>query len=59
MTRAFVRMDDTGEQVEHRGLAGPVRADDPERLPLIEGDAQVVDHPHAPVGLREVLGRAV
>ena len=37
-----------GEKVEHGGLAGAVRTDDPERLPLDEGDAQVVDHPHAP-----------
>jgi len=31
------------------GLAGPVGADDPERLPLEEGDAQVIDNAHAAI----------
>ena len=44
------------EQVDHCGLAGPVRTDDAQRLPLAEGDAEVVDHFHAAIGLGEVLG---
>ncbi len=45
--RPAVGMHDAGEEVEHGGLARAVGADDPERLPLDEGDAQVVDHAHA------------
>ena len=30
------------DQVEHRGLAGPVRADDPERLALLDPKVEVL-----------------
>jgi hypothetical protein len=53
---ASILPDDAGQQIDHGCLAGTIRADDTERLPLDEGDAQVVDHLHAAVRLREVLG---
>jgi hypothetical protein len=53
--RALFGPGNAGQEVEHGGLAGPVRADDPERLPLLEGGAQVVHHCHPTVGLGEVL----
>jgi hypothetical protein len=49
---------DAADQVEHRGLAGAVGADQREHLAALHVEADLVDGQHAAEAHAEVLGRA-
>ena len=52
---AFLRMVEAVDDVEHRGLAGAVRADDGAHLALLDVEGHVADRAHAAEGERHVL----
>src|SRR5207302_1978394 len=53
---AAVRLDEPRDGVEDGGLAGAVRADDPEDLAFLELEADAVQGVDAAVALRDVPG---
>jgi hypothetical protein len=54
---AFLRMVEAVDAVEHRGLAGAVRADDGADLALADVEGDVGDRLHAAEAQRDVLDR--
>jgi hypothetical protein len=52
--RARVDAERARDQVQDRRLAGPVRADDPERLTLLEREVEALNRPQRAEGLGDV-----
>jgi hypothetical protein len=54
--QAFGRVVATGDAVDHRGLAGPVRADDREQFALVDLEADIGQRPHPAEAQGDVAG---